>query len=98
VFMREVNRGYKEKIVQVLLVFSRGAKSRRCIMASLLFKPKNCNQIAEELGVDWWSVQKHLQRLLGEKLVERFDVGQIKFYTVSAKGEEALRSLSKNKK
>jgi len=47
----------------LLLMFSRGAKMRKNIIERLLYGPKNCNQIAKELKSDWWTIQKHLQRL-----------------------------------
>ncbi len=80
-----------ETAVLVLLTFSRGAESRRKILASLLSNPKNCNQLSMETGLDWWAVQRHLQRLLGEKLVKSLDFGRIKIYDITTKGEDALR-------
>jgi DNA-binding MarR family transcriptional regulator len=93
VFMIGINQSELKK-AQLLLTFSRGVKSRRSILETLMVRPKNCNQIAEEVELDWWSVQKHLQRLVSEKLVESFNIGQIKFYSVTNKGEEALRCCS----
>lgn len=92
--MSEINQVDMEKRTQLLLTFSRGAKSRRNILEILLLRPRNCNQIAKGTKLDWWTVQKHLQRLLSDNLVKCLNFGQIKFYTVTAKGEEALRYCS----
>jgi predicted transcriptional regulator len=89
--MHEVSHDEVEKRTELLLMFSRGAKSRISILETLCRKPKNCNQIAKETGLDWWTVQKHLQRLLSEKLVKSVGFGQIKFYDMTLKGEAALR-------
>jgi predicted transcriptional regulator len=89
--MHEKSRGEREKRARLLLLFSRGAKSRRSILETLCIKPKNCNQIARETGLGWWTVQKHLQRMMSEKLVKSVDFGQIKFYDMTSEGEEALR-------
>jgi predicted transcriptional regulator len=83
-----------ETEVLLLLHISRGAKSRRTILKKLLLKPKNCNQIANEIGFEWWTVQKHLQRLMKENLVKNIDFGRIKFYRITRKGENALKKVT----
>lgn len=88
--LKEVDRGER---IQLLLILSRGAKSRRNILKTLLFKPKNCNQIAEELELDWWTVQKHLQFLMSENLIKSLDFGRRKLYKLTPKGREALKTL-----
>jgi predicted transcriptional regulator len=84
------------KNAQLLLTFSRGAKSRRNILQELLLRPKNCNQIANGTKLDWWTVQKHLQHLISYNLVECLNFGQIKFYSITVKGKETLISCSQN--
>ena len=90
VFMNRENQSDLKK-AQLLLTFSRGAKSRRSILETVLVRPKNCNQISKETGLDWWTVQKHLQRLLNENLVKTLDFGQIKFYDITYIGKNALK-------
>lgn len=75
--------------IQVLLIFSRGSKSRRKIMDVLGHNPKNCNQIAKETRLDWWTVQKHIQQLLREKLVKKLSFGQRTFYSITDEGKQA---------
>ncbi|XHH08982.1 MAG: winged helix-turn-helix domain-containing protein [Candidatus Bathyarchaeia archaeon] len=85
----------RETAILVLLTLSRGAKSRKKILFSLLSGPKNCNQLSSEIGLDWWGVQNHLQRLLSEKLVESLDCGKLSYYEITSKGEEALKLAKK---
>jgi len=82
------NGGYKR--IELLLLFSKGAKSRLNILSTLRQRPKNCNEIAKELDFGWWTVQKHLKRMQRENLVKCEDFGRIKFYVLTTKGEEAL--------
>ena len=84
--------------VLVLLTLSRGAKSRKKILLRLFSGPKNCSQIAREVKLDWWTVQKHLRSLLKENLVKSSDFGNSKFYRLSPLGEQVMRALSGNEK
>lgn len=83
----------KERI-QILLTLSRGAKSRRNIMKSLLCQPKNCSQIAQDVKLDWWTVQRHLQLLMKERMVKNSSFGNIKYYRLSHNGRETIKKLS----
>ena len=88
-----------ETAVLVLLSLSRGAESRKKILVTLLSEPKNCSQIAREVELDWWTVQKHLRSLLKENIIKSSAFGNSKFYKLSSIGEEAIRALqSSNKK
>jgi predicted ArsR family transcriptional regulator len=80
--------------VGLLLVLSKGAATRKKILEKLLFKPRNCNQVAVELGLDWWTVQKHLELLAKEALVRSLNLGRMKFYKITRKGELALKFAS----
>jgi predicted transcriptional regulator len=82
-----------ETAVLVLLSLSRGAESRKKILSALLSEPKNCSQIAREVGLDWWTVQKHLRSLLKENIIKSSAFGNSKFYKLSVVGEEAIRAL-----
>ncbi|NLF89098.1 winged helix-turn-helix transcriptional regulator [Candidatus Bathyarchaeota archaeon] len=83
-----------EAAVLVLLSLSKGAKSRKNILTALLSGPKNCAQIAKELSLDWWTVQKHIQVLYRENMVVHLDFGRIKFYKLTAKSEEIIKRYS----
>lgn len=73
--------------VNILLNVSKGAKTRRKRLKTLQYSVKNCNQIANEIGVDWWTVQKHLKRLEKAGLVKNVNLGRIQFYKMTLKGE-----------
>jgi predicted transcriptional regulator len=68
----------------ILLLFSRGAESRQKILNSIILRPKNCNQIAGELNMDWWTVQKHLVILENNKIIHNNKMGKIKFFSINA--------------
>lgn len=63
-------------------------------MKSLLCQPKNCSQIAQDVKLDWWTVQRHLQRLMKERMVKNSSFGNIKYYRLSHNGKEAIKTLS----
>ena len=91
--MSKPERANYETAVLVLLSLSRGAESRKKILIALLSGPKNCSQIAREVGLDWWTVQKHLRCLMKENLVKSSDFGNSKFYRLTQKGEEAIKAI-----
>jgi predicted transcriptional regulator len=94
--MREFEIIDRKNEILVLLSLSRGADSRKTIMTKLLFKPKNCNQIAREAKLDWWTVQKHLNILMRKNMVRRLEFGRIKFYKLTPEGEKALMDILSN--
>lgn len=83
-----------DKETSMLLLFSKGAKTRERILWTLQHAQKNCNQIRKELRIDWWSVQKHLTRLQNAGLVEDVSLGRILYYKITSKGENVLRFFS----
>ena len=85
-----------ETAVLVLLTFSRGAESRKKILIALLSGPKNCNQISQAVGLDWYTVKKHLPCLSKENLIKSSDFGKSKFYRLTPKGEEVIRAILSN--
>ncbi|MCW4005967.1 MAG: helix-turn-helix domain-containing protein [Candidatus Bathyarchaeota archaeon] len=87
--MNKPNRGIVAPEVLVLFRLSRGAKSRKRILKSLVCTPKNCSQIAKDVGLDWWTVQKHLRYLLKENIVKSLSFGNSKFYQLTQKGVDA---------
>ena len=76
---------------QLLLSLTRGSKSRKNILKVLLYSPRNCNQLADKLELDWWTIQKHLQRLLRRKMIKSLNFGRIKYYIITSQGEEAIK-------
>ncbi|MBN2261105.1 MAG: winged helix-turn-helix transcriptional regulator [Clostridiales bacterium] len=88
------NKGNGELLA--LLYLSRGAESRRNILNKLIPRPKNCNELAIEAGLGWWTVQNHLKLLKKEELVRNIDFGRIKFYQLTHKGEKALTNTEIN--
>jgi predicted transcriptional regulator len=88
------NKVKLDKETSLLLLFSKGAETRKRILRTLLDAQKNCNQIRKELRIDWWSVQKHLRRLQNAGLVEDVSLGRILYYKMTSKGENVLRFLS----
>jgi len=54
-----------------LFVGSRGAATRIRIMSSLRKRPRNRNQLATELGMDYKNIQHHIKILEGNNLVKK---------------------------
>jgi predicted transcriptional regulator len=81
---------------QVCLLFSltNGANSRKKILRELINAPKNCNQIAYQIKLDWWTVQKHLQLLVKIGAVAQISFGHTKFYKLTENGKHILHKYS----
>ncbi|MEM2081126.1 MAG: winged helix-turn-helix domain-containing protein [Candidatus Bathyarchaeia archaeon] len=92
---RTDKNGYNSEI---LLCFSRGAESRRKILEALRYRPKNCNQIAQDVKLDWWTAQRHLRLLLREHMVESTLFGNSKYYRLTQAGKEVIRAILSNNK
>jgi len=90
------NKSELDNETSVLLKFTRGAEKRRRILELIKLTPRNCNQIAEELRADWWSTQKHLQRLEKAGLVEVVNLGHTRFYNITSKGLLVVNLLFSN--
>ncbi len=78
----------------VLLTSARGAESRRKILLILADGPKNCNQMAGKLEVNWWSVQKHLRFMIKGNLIKTIFFGKVTFYKLTLQGEDFLTHLN----
>ncbi|WP_247009781.1 winged helix-turn-helix domain-containing protein [Halorientalis litorea] len=72
-----------EKALWYLLAGTRGGANRARIIRVLDDRPRNANQLAEELGVDYNTVRHHLDTLLDHDVVERGgdDYGALYFLT-----------------
>ncbi|PSP86288.1 ArsR family transcriptional regulator [Halobacteriales archaeon QS_1_68_17] len=62
-----------EKALWYLLAGTRGGENRARIIRSLDERPRNANQLAERLDVDYNTVRHHLDMLLDHGVVERGD-------------------------
>lgn len=62
-----------EKALWYLLAGTRGGENRARIIRVLDERPRNANQIAEELDVDYNTVRHHLDMLLDHDVIERGD-------------------------
>jgi len=82
--------------LSVLLDLSRGAESRKKILESLLLNAKNCSQISKEIGLNWRTVNRHLNLLIEEGLVRSASVGCRKFYKITPIGEKTVKDYLLN--
>ena len=88
--MRDIKNDDYEPEALILLTFSKGANSRKMILTKILFAPKNCNQLAIESKLEWWTVQKHIQLLMKKNIIESVKFGHITFYKLTLKGKKIL--------
>jgi predicted ArsR family transcriptional regulator len=72
-----------EKALWYLLAGTRGAENRVRIVRTLDERPRNANQLAESLGVDYNTVRHHLDMLQEHDVVETGggDYGKLYFLT-----------------
>jgi len=96
--MNRADKNSCENGILILFRLSRGAESRKKILKALRYSSKNCSQIAREVGLDWWTVQKHLCTLRKENIVKSSDFGNSKFYRLTSKGEDVIKALLSNNK
>ena len=55
----------------LLFVGSKGGTNRIRIMSALRKRPRNRNQLAKELGIDYKNIQHHIKVLEGNNLVKK---------------------------
>lgn len=76
--------------VYELLVQMRGGPTRIKLLA-LLAEPRNKLQLANELGIDWKAVDRHVEKMLEFSLVQVSAVaGTCTVYVTTEKGKRAL--------
>ncbi|MBI4143945.1 ArsR family transcriptional regulator [Candidatus Woesearchaeota archaeon] len=64
---------------------------RLFILQSLLQKEKSVNNIAHDTGINWRTVDKHLDYLLEQGLVSKFYFAeQLKIYSITELGRHAI--------
>jgi DNA-binding transcriptional ArsR family regulator len=62
-----------EGVLWYLLASSRGGPTRVRIVRALAERPRNANQLATELDLDYTTIRHHLDVLLENKVVRRTD-------------------------
>ncbi len=72
-----------KKLFWFLFVVSRGATNRIRIISVLRNMPRNRNQLATELDLDYKNIQHHLKVLEGNNLVKKFGKQFGLIYSVS---------------
>lgn len=72
-----------EKTLWYLLTGTRGGKNRVRIIHMLSERPRNANQLADELDLDYNTIRHHLDMLLDHNIVEAGgeDYGELYFLT-----------------
>jgi len=72
-----------EKALWYLFVASRGGANRVRIVRKLRARPRNANELAEELDVDYNTITHHLEMLEDHDIVEPsdHDYGKLYFLT-----------------
>ncbi len=92
-YVRRVwSRNYFDYDVFRLVVRMRGASTRRRILKQLV-QPMNRYQLARELGIDWKSVDRHVDLLLGHGLLETVEGSGERAYRLSERGRRLLELL-----
>lgn len=78
-----------------LVAKMRGSPMRIRLLNAINSSPKNKLQLAKELGVDWKTINNHIEMLLQGRLVEeRTVVGTTRYYAITHDGMKVLSLLS----
>ncbi len=79
-----------------LLVKMRGSVTRMKILQTLE-KPMNRQQLANELGIDWKAIDRHIELLINYRLIREIDEGngRVKQYVLTEDGKRVLELLEK---
>ncbi len=91
----ELEKKSFERVIALALLRSRGAKSRRRVLITLLSDSKSCSQIAKELHLNWRTVNWHLQVLVKENYVKTVNFGQRKYFELTQKGKDSVDFFKK---
>lgn len=72
-----------EKALWYLLAGTRGGENRVRIIRRLAERPRNANQLANDLGVDYNTIRHHLDLLIDHGVIEKGgeDYGALYFLT-----------------
>lgn len=85
-----------EKVLWYLLAGTRGGENRARIIHALQERPRNANQLADHLGLDYNTVRYHLDMLTDHNVLEASgdEYGKVYFLTDQFKHhEEAFEDI-----
>lgn len=77
-----------ERVLWYLFAGTRGGENRAKIVQSLTERPQNPNQLANNIGVDYNTIQYHLEKLEENRIVEQEQEGYGALYFITAQFEE----------
>jgi DNA-binding transcriptional ArsR family regulator len=72
-----------EDILWYLLASSRGGETRARLLRQLADQPRNANQLAEDLDLDYTTVRHHLDVLMEDNVVKRTGDGYGDIYLLT---------------
>lgn len=79
--------------IKAFLLEGAGAKTRLKLLEMLYEKRMSCNGLAKRLGMSWWSIKKHIERLVELGLVKPVPFGKRVLYAITPLGISALLAL-----
>ncbi|WP_148701198.1 ArsR/SmtB family transcription factor [Candidatus Nitrososphaera evergladensis] len=78
-----------------LITKMRGSPTRQKLLEAVRNEQKNKLQLANELGVDWKTIDNHVAMLLEARLVEEKNVvGTARYYSITENGAKVLALLA----
>lgn len=78
-----------------LVARMRGSPTRITLLNAIIETPKNKLQLAKELGVDWKTIDNHVEMLLKNGLVEeKMSIGTSRYYGATRDANKVLSLLS----
>lgn len=86
--MRQNSDTVMERVLWYLFAGTRGGENRAKIVQSLTEQPQNPNQLANNIGVDYNTIQYHLEKLEENRVVEQEQKGYGALYFITAQFEE----------
>ncbi|MFB6076121.1 MAG: ArsR/SmtB family transcription factor [Candidatus Aenigmatarchaeota archaeon] len=81
------------KIIWWLIAGTRGGKNRLRIIDTLKEEPMNANQLAEELNLDYKTIQHHLKLLKENNIITTVGEGYGQNYFLSDKMKDNMNVL-----
>lgn len=82
-----------EKVLWYLLTGMRGGENRARLIRSLSKRPKNANQLSEELELDYNTVRYHLEMLSDHGVVEEGEGDYAKMYFLTDRFENNMETF-----
>ncbi|MFQ5887916.1 MAG: winged helix-turn-helix domain-containing protein [Candidatus Hydrothermarchaeales archaeon] len=76
------------RIIYWLFAGTKGGATRAQIIRALKERPRNANQLSEDLGFDYKTIKHHLELLLDNKLIVSTGEKYAKLYFLSEDFEE----------